>query len=176
MTDNKICVGIDPGSSGFISVLSDGEWFHFEMPKIGKDIDVNALSKIFYGIASILTPEETIHAVVEDVHAIYNSSASSTFAFGYVTGLIEMALVSASIPYTKVAPKTWQKQMWQGVPIQTKPSSTGKTQVNDTKSISLVAAKRLFPNMDFRRNDRCKVADDNKVDSVLIAEFCRRNF
>jgi hypothetical protein len=137
---------------------------------------VNALYKIFYGIASVLTADETIHAAYEDIHSIFGASAKSTFAFGYVAGLIEMALVASSIPYTKVAPKTWQKQMWQGVPIQTNPSSTGKTQVNDTKSFSLVAAKRLFPNMDFRRNDRCKVADDNKVDSVLIAEYCRRNF
>ncbi len=33
------------------------------------------------------------------------------FAFGTVTGAIEMAVVAAGIPYTKVAPGKWKKEL-----------------------------------------------------------------
>jgi hypothetical protein len=36
------------------------------------------------------------------------------------------------------------------------------------------AAKRLFPNIDFRRTTKCKNLDDNKVDATLMCEYARR--
>jgi hypothetical protein len=44
----------------------------------------------------------------------------------------------------------------------------------DTKNTSYNAARRLFPNIDFRKSERCKSFDDNKVDATLIAEYARR--
>ena len=82
----------------------------------------------------------------------------------------------ALIPYTKVQPKKWQKQAWEGIPLIKKPSSTGKTQVTDTKAMSLIAAKRLFPKEDLRATERSKIPHDGKVDSLLMANHCLRNF
>lgn len=176
--NSTICIGIDPGKTGFISIFdrSENQWIHHEIPKLGKEIDVRALDAIFCNLGRFVSIGVRVHAIIENVHAIYGVSANSTFDFGYTTGLLEMALVTNNIPFTKVAPKAWQKQMWEGVPLQKKSSSTGKTQVNDTKNISLIAAKRLFPNMDFRRTAKCSTPDHNKVDSILMAEYCRRNF
>jgi len=172
---HKLFIGIDPGKSGVITIYDSDTRDHAfaPMPKIGEAIDVKGLAELFEVIKSSGDIE---HAVIEDVHAIFGSSAKSTFTFGYVTGLLEMALVANNIPFTKVQPKTWQKQMWQGVSIQKKPSSTGATMVNDTKLMSITAAKRLFPNIDLRRTKACKIPDDNKVDSLLICEYCYKNF
>ena len=49
-----------------------------------------------------------------------------------------------------------------------------KRKVVDTKSTSINAARRLFPNIDLRKNERCTKTDDNKVDSLLMAEYARR--
>jgi len=170
-------IGIDPGKNSYITTIApNGEIVFDPIPMIGKEIDVKALDYIFQTLENCY--QDPI-AVIEDVHAIFGSSANATFDFGYTTGLLEALLVAHKIPFTKVQPKTWQKEMWEGVPIQRKASSTGKTQVNDTKAISEMAAKRLFPNEDLRPNDattRCKKSDHNKVDSLLIAEFCRRKF
>ena len=45
----------------------------------------------------------------------------------------------------------------------------------DTKNTSYNAARRIFPEIDFRRSIRCTNFDDNKVDATLIAEYGRRN-
>ena len=44
----------------------------------------------------------------------------------------------------------------------------------DTKATSINAAQRLFPSVDFRRNEQCRKIDDNKVDALLMAEYGRR--
>ena len=36
------------------------------------------------------------------------------------------------------------------------------------------AAKRLFPDIDFRRTSKCKNIDDNMCDAMLMAEYARR--
>lgn len=175
-TIKKVWMGIDPGKDGFISVLdSKGCHFFQEMPKIGGQVDIKRLSDYIDCFAQS-TLFCKVHVVIEDVHAIFGASSKSTFTFGYITGIIEALLVANNISYTKVTPKAWQKEMWQGIPIQTKPSSTGKTKVNDTKSMSLQAATRLFPKIDLRKNLSCHVPCEDKVDSLLLAEYCRRKF
>lgn len=174
---NGAFVGIDPGKDSYITVIEPSKAIVFHpIPMIGKEIDVQELNEILVRIGSEYSE---VVVVIENVHAIHGSAAEATFDFGKTVGILEALLVANKLPFTKVQPKTWQKEMWEGVPIQKKASSTGKTQVNDTKAISEMAAKRLFPNEDLRPNDctaRCKKSDHNKVDSLLIAEYCRRKF
>lgn len=170
----KVRGGIDPGKSGYITIWEEGKGFSFlPMPLIGKEVDLHLLVQQF---TEIVMGVDDIHFVLEDVHSIYGSSSKSTFAFGGIAKAMEMMLICFSVPFTKVAPKAWQKELWQGVANQKKPSSTGKTMVNDTKSMSEIAARRLFPTIDLRDNDRCKKAHDGKVDSLLLCEYCKRNF
>jgi len=174
----KIHIGIDPGKQGMITCFTPEEGFlHYQIPIIGNFVDLFELNEIF---KRIVTKSKLfgygIHAVIEDVHAIFGSSAKNTFSFGHVLGLIEMAVVANGIPYTKVQPKKWQAEMWQGIPNQKKLSSTGKTFTNDTKLMSQLAAKRLFPGKDLRRTERSKKDDDNLIDSLLICEYSRRRF
>ena len=168
----KISIGIDPGKSGFITIIAvDGSIEFNPIPLIKKEIDIYALSSIFRAYQF-----SKVHIVVENVHAMFGSSAKGTFSFGFTCGIIEGVLSTLLIPYTKVAPKKWQKQMWEGIPLIKKPSTSGKTQVTDTKAMSLLAAKRLFPDVDLRATERSTIPHDGKIDSLLLAEYCRRNF
>lgn len=157
--------GIDPGKDSFICAITDDLVSFYRIPMIGDEIDLRALNDVFRGLS------QPNYAVIEDVHSVFGSSAKSNFEFGRCVGMLEAFLVSSNIPYTKIQPKKWQKQMWEGIPIQV--TSEGKT---DTKATSLLAAQRLYPNVDMRKSERAKKPDHNKVDALLIATYCKRNF
>jgi hypothetical protein len=178
---NRIRIGIDPGKNGYIAICQESEslnlskYSFYAIPLIGKELDINTLNQIFHDISK-LSATYGIYAVIEEVHAIYGSAAAATFDFGFTCGILEGLLVSKGIGYSKVSPKTWQKEMWKGVPLQQKSSSSGKKQVTNTKAMSLLAAKRMFPNFDLRDTDRCRVPHDGKVDALLLLEYAKRNF
>lgn len=171
--NDKCYIGIDPGSRGFISVQYDGEFSFYSI----EDNDLYQLSEI---MANIRNAYSNLVCVIEDVHAIGNSAASSTFTFGFNKGYLVGLLAANKIPYILIQPKTWQKEMWQNsdmVVNYKKVVLKGKETIRkevDTKNTSINAAKRLFPHIDFRKSERCKKLDDNKVDATLMSEYARR--
>lgn len=173
MENNKLYIGIDVGSKGFISMQKDGVWEHFSI----EDNDLYQLSEI---MLRARIENESIACVIEDVHAVYGSSAKATFAFGFNKGYLIGLLAANQIPYTLVAPKEWQKEMWSNSDmvvsykeVTIKGKKTMKKDVN-TKQTSINCAKRLFPKLDLRKSERSRKIDDNKVDSILMAEYARR--
>lgn len=176
MNKSTLYIGIDPGKNGYICINYKGAIEFKRIPLIGKEYDVRELSEVFGTIKSLSETVTFTYCVVEDVHAVFGSAAGATFEFGYGVGLLEMGLVANKIPFTKVAPKKWQKEMFEGIPEQKKPSSTGKTMKTDTKLMALQAAKRLFPDIDLRDTERAKKPHDGKVDALLICEYANRNF
>jgi len=171
---SKVFLGIDPGSKGFLTLINGNNIEYWAIPTIKNKVDYQELSKIFYNL--FMKYEDNIHVVLEDVHSIFGASSKSTFSFGHIQGFIEGCLSSFQLPYTKVQPKKWQKLAWEGIPLIKKPSTSGKTQVTDTKAMSLMAAKRLFPKEDLRATERSKVPHDGKIDSLLIAYYAKCNF
>lgn len=170
---NKLYIGIDVGSKGFISTQCNGEWNHYSI----EDNDLYQLSEI---MSSLRQKYSDIACVIEDVHSIYGSSAKSTFSFGFNKGYLIGLLAANKIPYTLVQPKEWQKVMWGNSDmvvtyktVKVRGKDVSKKEVN-TKQTSINCAKRLFPMLDFRKTERCKKMDDNKVDSVLMCEYGRR--
>jgi len=171
----KTFIGIDPGQSGGIAIIEESKISVFPMP-ILKDgnLDTEKIIQIF-----IYSDSNDIHIVIENVHSIFGSSAKSNFSFGYGCGKLQGIIETLKIPYTKVDPKTWQKEMWQGVKpvlINTgKKTKSGEIKYKtDTKATSLIACKRLFPNVDLRASDRCKKDNDGIVDSLLLALYGKR--
>lgn len=176
----KTYIGIDPGMQGFVTALfPNGEK---EFYSVDENDDL-ALGRI---LKDIKKRSWEVTCVMEDVHAIFGSSANSTFAFGEIKGVLKGLLIANEIPYTLVPPKEWQKEIWihQDEILTTKQRTmtnkdSGEKTVKqykavDPKPTSINAARRLFPNVDLRKNERCKKTDDNKVDSLLIAEYARR--
>lgn len=171
--NDKCYVGIDPGNRGFISVQCNGEFSFYSI----EDNDLYQLSEI---MANIRSSNTNLVCVIEDVHSIYGSAAKATFNFGFNKGYLIGLLAANKIPYVLIQPKEWQKEIWVNsdmVVNYKKVVVNGKETVRkevDTKNTSINAAKRLFPNIDFRKSDRCKKIDDNKVDATLMSEYARR--
>ena len=158
----KVYIAIDPGQKGFVSIVNvDGKVIKsFPLLKNSKVVDVVEISQNLFDLSIY---EGRCHVVLEDVHSIFGSSAKSNFNFGWIVGVIEGTLSTLGLPYTKVAPKTWQKVMHQGI-----------AKNDDKKVMSFMACHKLFPTVDLRRTERCKNEDDNFADSLLIAEYGRR--
>lgn len=170
---DKVYIGIDVGKKGFISLQENGVWEHFSI----EDYDLYGLSNI---MDYIRKKSDNLACVIEDVHAIFGSSAKATFSFGFNKGYLIGLLAANKIPYTLIQPKEWQNEMWGNSDIVTnykevviKGVKKTKKEVN-TKQTSINCAKRLFPTIDFRKSERSKKIDDNKVDSVLMCEYARR--
>lgn len=171
--NEKLYIGIDVGAKGFISMQKNGVWRHFSI----EDNDLYQLSDI---MLRARLDNDSIVCVIEDVHAIFGSSAKATFQFGFNKGYLIGLLTANQIPYVLVQPKEWQREMWGNSDmvvnyktVNIKGKETTRKEVN-TKQTSINACKRLFPNLDLRKSERSKKIDDNKVDSILMSEYARR--
>ncbi len=82
---------------------------------------------------------------------------------GYSLGLFEGLFVALGIPYTLVAPQSWQHAMHAGTPGY-----------SDTKTRSVVAAQRLFPTVSLSATSRSRLPHDGIAEALLIAEYGRR--
>lgn len=162
-------VGIDIGKSGYIISITPSGIIKHPIPLIGDQVDSKALSEI---IELGLGGECVVG--MEDLHSIYGTSASSNYSFGWINGLIEGILTSFKIPFVKIQAKKWQKEMFEGVPTQFK-TKKGK-HIVDTKSMSIMTSKRLFPSFDLRATERSRVDNHNVSDALLIAEYMRRKY
>jgi hypothetical protein len=166
-------LGIDVGAKGFLTLNTGTELKFYSI----SDNDYYKLSDI---MSQIKADYPDVVCAMEEIHAIYGSSAKATFSFGEINGLLKGLLVSNKIPYHLVPPKKWQSEIWDNkdmvVTYKTKmykDKEITKKEIN-SKQTSFNAAKRIFPNVDLRKTERCKKFDDNKVDSLLISEYARR--
>lgn len=170
---SRVYMGIDPGEKGFITIMKDNAMIHFSI----KDNDFYRIDEFFKEMKEL---HPNIVCVMEEVHAIFGSAAKATFSFGEINGLLKGLLIANKIPYHLVQPKKWQGEMWESKDmvitykdVFIKGKETKRKEVN-TKQTSFNTASRLFPMVDFRKTDRCKKPDDNKIDSILLAEYGRR--
>lgn len=171
--DNKCYIGIDPGNLGFIAIQVNGEWSFMSI----KDNDMYAISDM---LLYLKEKYRNIVVGMEEIHAIFGSSAKATFSFGEIFGKLQALCIAHKIPYHLIQPKTWQSCMWTNSDmsitykkVKVKDKEITKKVVN-TKETSANAAIRLFPELDFKRTSKCSKLDDNKIDATLICEYIRR--
>lgn len=162
---DKLFVGIDIGLEGGIARKFGEVREYFAMPIIGNVVDYSLLLNKMR-----VDNSERCHVIFEDLHSLYSVSTASTWSLASQSGAIEMLCIALKLPYTKVAPKDWQKEMFQGIPPIRK--NTGRA---DTKKMALIAAKRLFPEMNFLATERSRVPHNGIVDAVLLCEWGVRN-
>lgn len=157
--EREVYVGIDPGAKGYVCVwwVAGKEYEHCPIS------DTDNLKKLLREVAQCYAV-----AAIESVHSMPRQGVSTTFAFGRNYGVVLGMLMAYGIPYVEVAPRVWQKEMWSpGDKIM----RDGKV---DTKLTSYSAARRLHPSMVFKRTERCKTFDDNKVDATLLCDYAIR--
>lgn len=126
-------IGIDPGWSGGIAILSRGNpvpdvikmpgTFHLLLEQIGAYVGESGVDS------------ELIHvrAMLESVHSMPRDSAKAAFSFGRAVGGTEAMLAYLKIPYDTVAPNTWQRVLG--------------CQTKGDKNITKAKAKQMFPSV-----------------------------
>lgn len=174
IADMKCYIGIDVGSKGFITVCTPEGEYSFLSIESSNEHQINEF------LQEITDNYKSVFCAMEEVHAIFGSSAKATFAFGEINGLLKGFLIANNIPFELVPPKRWQGEIWRNSDMvyeykvaNTKEGAKTRKTVN-TKQTSYNAARRIFPTIDLRKSDRAKKFDDNKVDSLLICEYARR--
>lgn len=152
-------LGFDPGKKGYMCLYNVGYSGYKHYPLF----DGNRLNREMLDTIEKLSKTYTMMAVVEQVHSMPHQGVASTFSFGTNYGMIIGMLETLGIPFTTVTPGKWQKFICEAV-----------DKADNTKQMHYNAARRLFPNIDFRRSERCRIYDDNKVDATLICEYGKR--
>lgn len=171
MEVRKLIIGVDPGKDGAIAV-SGVVIQKITIPKIKTEVDTRELARIFKGFGEL---DREVTIILEDVHSIFGASAKSNFSFGKICGMLEGLCNAFGYRYIKVQPKVWQKAMHEGIPLITKPAKKeGGKPTKDTKAMSLMAAKRLWPGEAFVKSTRASNPHDGIVDALLMMEYGRR--
>ena len=149
-------IGIDPGKSGSICVLIPS------IKKVHFFPTTDTPAELIYMLGRAQKELNVVIAVIEDVHAIFGTSAKSNFNFGFNTGHVTGIIQASGISVTKVTPKVWQKYV--GV------KSKGKLIKKEVAEI----CTSLYPEVNVRGPKGGLL--DGKSDSLCIAHYAAYNF
>ena len=141
-----ITIGVDPGLSGAIALVRDGELVVVhDMPVLGGQVSAQLLADLEDWSATDLGT-----VVIEDVHAMPKQGVSSSFGFGRSKGVVEGVFAGARRPLTYVSPATWKRDL----------------RLTKDKGSSRRRAVELWPGKAdlFKR-----VKDDGRAEAALIA-------
>lgn len=117
-------LGIDPGKSGGIAVLSPTGVIDCTVKMPQTEADLYHLLRSFEGDG---------RAMVEHVHASPQMGVVSAFTFGKGYGALLMALTAAKIKFDEVSPRKWQAAM--------------QCLTKGDKNVSKRRAQQLFPQL-----------------------------
>jgi crossover junction endodeoxyribonuclease RuvC len=156
---SKYSIGIDPGLSGAIAIISTESFKIFDMPtmtverngKAKRQVSASELAEMLY-----LYSGRDCHVYCERVSAMAGQGVTSVFSFGRSFGMIEGILAAFKMPVTYVAPATWVKAVGRG----------------QGKDASRARAMELFPS---DQDQFKRVKDDGRADAALIAYWGSRH-
>ena len=148
-----IYLGIDPGKSGAFAFLSDNGFA--SVYAFDEATFINILR-----LHTRLKPEEIqLKCMMEKVGAMPGQGVVSMFSFGMNYGWIQGVLTAEGVPYELVTPAKWKKEFG----------------VTADKNTSIEVCKRLFPDVNLKKTERCKKDHDGMAEALLLAEFARRH-
>ncbi|WP_031386504.1 RuvC family protein [Desulfonatronum thiodismutans] len=150
MTLTKAWIGVDPGASGAAALITaDGEVLVMDWP-----------GSVLLAVGTVRTwrMEHQIElAALESVHAMPKQGVSSMFKLGSNFGQWQGLLAALGVPFVLVRPQEWQKGVLH------------KCDGPDTKSQSLEAARRQWPDVDLSLKKH-----HGRADALHLAAYARR--
>ena len=155
---NRLILGVDPGQSGAIAMLSDGEPAGFiDMPTTarragGNEVNGKELAARLRGVQQEHTGAYIL-AVIEAVHAMPKQGSASTFRFGESFGVLKGVLASVGITYCLVEPTVWKRQL---------------VLIGKDKDAARLLAIDMFPRA---AHDMQRKKDSGRADALLIAHW-----
>ena len=146
-----VWIGIDPGKAGGYAWIWDGA------------VTVRPWDDEFFvqDMRCLSLTGEKCMSCVEKVGARPGQGVTSMFNFGKNAGYIEGVLSALGIPYQLVPPAKWKKEF----------SLIGKD-----KQASIITCRKLFPELDLKRTERCRTDSDGLAESTLLACYAMRHF
>ena len=150
-------IGIDPGLNGAIAVLQDNKVQKiFDVPvmpegkKNKRQLNSAQLVKL---LKDIISGNEEVAVVVENVSAMPGQGVTSMFNFGQTFGAIKGICAALGLPIFFVRPAKWKKHF---------------DLINSSKDASRTKAIEMYPSLS---DQLSKKKDVNKSDAILIARF-----
>lgn len=147
----RVFIGIDPGQDGGYAILyENGGMTYGVMDRDDFVHEMRVVRNENFGYEPF--------AIVEQVNSRPKQGAPGMFKFAKNAGHIEGVLEALRIPYQPVVPRKWKAEFG----------------LNSDKAKSCEVCKRLFPNVDLRRTERCRKDHDGMAEALLMAEYARR--
>lgn len=147
-------LGIDPGLSGAIAILDDGQLVEIV------DIEASDSRINCAHLSSLIHKHQPDFAICELVTSRPGQGVTSTFTFGHALGSITGVLSALGVPYLLIRPQAWQGHF----DIQT---SSKEKQIHKQEIADL--AQRLYPGASLygpRGGLR-----DGRSDALLLAHY-----
>lgn len=161
---NKVIIGIDPGLSGGIAVITPEAYTVHDIPvldiKKGKSVKhrYNAveIARMFRSVMQGSAAKDwRIQVWLEDVHAMPKQGVTSMFSMGRGLGIYEGIISALGLPLNYISPITWKKKVMCG---------QGKE-----KDAAVYKAQQLFPQA-VLSTPRGRLLD-GRAESLLIAYY-----
>ena len=152
---NFLFVGIDPGQTGAIAAIDSTQNIILLNDWPGDEITA---AKIIRNLLS-QHPDFNIKAAIERVHSMPGQGVASSFKFGTNYGIWKGIMSSFQVSFHEPTPQAWQK---------------GVLKKAQDKKPALAVAGRMFP-FAILTGPRGG-SKDGRADSLLIADWCRRQY
>lgn len=162
----QLVLGVDPGVSGAMFALADGEPVQFfDMPirpravGSGNEVDVPKLQALLRGLF-MAHRGAYVFAVLEKVGGHRGQGGSASFNFGQADGAVRATIQCQGIPILEVYPQTWKTYM----------QLTGKGPDGEKldKGAALRLARSMFPAW---ADALARAKDNGRADALLIARW-----
>ena len=152
-----IIIGIDPGISGAVCILTNGKITEiYEMPtmidgkKNKKQVNGAEITNI---INKEIENEKNVKVVIEHVSAMPGQGVTSMFNFGQSFGVLKGICAALKLPVHFIRPVKWKKHF---------------NLINSEKDANRTKVIEAFPYISSKIS---KKKDSNKADAILIARF-----
>jgi hypothetical protein len=157
--ERTVIIGIDPGLTGAVAVLGTTDVMVWDTPTVKLNGPRRARREYdLHQMRAVMVPwQRRGFAYIEATHAMPKQGVCSMWTMGYGVGVWEGLLAALEIPWARVRPQRWQREMLADTP--------------KGKDASRLVAMRLFPQMaDLLRRKQ----DHGRADALLIAAWGRR--
>lgn len=162
----KTQIGIDIGLKGGFAIALEGVLMETMVMPITKDgdVDIDSIKQILEG-----TMGERF-VIFEYITPLHKASKKTNWLLARQCGAIEALCIALNIPFIRIPPKSWQKDMFHDIPPIRKKDGTA-----DTKKMAELAVRKIHPTMNFKTNMKANAKNhDGIIDAVLIVEFWKR--
>lgn len=150
MSEERYYIGVDPGLSGGVAVLTEDATVHILLKTPDSEAEL-------WEIFDEILPVPAVPVLLEKVHSRPGQSAVATFSFGQIYGFTRACLTAAELQFEDVQPKAWQKVF--GL------KKDKLEEYDEYKRRIRDLAQSLFPDV---------FVTLKTADALLIAEYCRR--